>query len=112
MEKAQELVSQLSKVSKVLFEPSNEQISVPELSQLDKRKEPGPCFFLSLDPHTTVVDLMQPFLGLYRMPTPAFYGGQFLQAGLHVDASFGIALIPTGHCERQARPSSDGPVSC
>ena len=48
---------------------------------LTKRREPGPYFFLSLTPQP-ISDSMQPYLGLYHMPTLAFYGSTFPQGDL------------------------------
>ena len=48
---------------------------------LTKRREPGPYFFLSMTPQP-ISDSMQPYLGLYHMPTLAYYGSTFPQGDL------------------------------
>ena len=84
--------------------------------KLNKRKEPGPYFHLALSGLKVTIDLlaflrprinvqicdrMQPILGFYTIPTPAYYG-RFYPAGA-VNHVFVNSTSPYLCCRPDAR---------
>lgn len=83
---------------------------------LTKKKERGGYFYLSSSNSVPILDLMQPVVGMYRMPTPAFYGGSYTSAELMVSqhercivashrgllgrSTYGVCVLRCGLCRR------------